>query len=130
MTQYYAIIVEDDQQNAEVISRMLHIQGFRTTVVRFPTEIEAVLRAAQDVNIIFVDLAMPTMNGYSVLEKIRQNPNYDGVPVVACTVYTDEINNAYERGFHSFIAKPLRIESFQNHVQRILANERVWDRSS
>lgn len=128
MSNLHALIVEDDQQSASVIERMLALQGISSTVVYSAAGVDDVLASRLEVHIVFVDLALPIVNGYGVLEKIRRESRFDNVPVVACTVYSDEINNAHQSGFHSFIAKPLRMDTFHDQVKRILANEHIWDR--
>jgi two-component system, cell cycle response regulator DivK len=69
---------------------------------------------------------MPKMNGYEVLKLLKQSLSGD-VPIVAYTVHANEADVAWEKGFHSFLGKPLSHERFPSQLERILNNESVWD---
>ncbi len=48
------------------------------------------------------------------------------IPIVAYTVHISEINMARQVGFHSFLGKPLDMDSFPHHLSQILSGEGVW----
>jgi CheY-like chemotaxis protein len=78
------------------------------------------------VDVVFLDLEMPDIDGYAVLEILKSDNRFDTVPIVAHTVHFGEINNAQHVGFHSFLGKPLNIDRFPDQLARILIGEHVW----
>jgi two-component system cell cycle response regulator DivK len=70
---------------------------------------------------------MPGLNGYDVLAQLRTDMLFQTVPVVAYTVHVSEINAAHEKGFDSFIGKPLDPDRFPDQLARILRGEPVWE---
>jgi CheY-like chemotaxis protein len=65
--------------------------------------------------LLLLDLAMPGLDGFGVLEWIRQRPEYNNVIVVILTMYKDSrnIERAYRMGANSFLAKPDNFEGFE-----------------
>jgi two-component system, cell cycle response regulator DivK len=61
------------------------------------------------------------------LEKLKADARYQQVPIVAYTVHVSEINVAYQRGFDSFIGKPVDPDRFPGQLARILRGEAVWE---
>lgn len=120
----HALIIDDDPFSAEVLERLLSVQGIPSTTVFEPMEVSSYLNAG--VSLIFLDLEMPKMNGYEVLKLLRQTLSSD-VPIVAYTVHVNEADVAWEKGFHSFLGKPLSQDRFPVQLARILKNESVWD---
>lgn len=122
----HALIIDDNAGNAKVLARLLSIQSITSTHVNDPINLDEALSHETQVDVIFLDLEMPHLNGYEVLDKLKLDARLEGVPVVACTVHTSEINTARQLGFHSFLAKPLNVDRFPDQLARILKGERVW----
>jgi two-component system cell cycle response regulator DivK len=122
----HAVIIDDDANNVGVLGQMLTLEGVSCTTVLNPMQMEGVLKGLPQVDVIFLDLEMPGMNGYEALQAIKQQPRFQDVPVVAYTVHFAEINTAYQQGFHSFLPKPLDQDRFPEQLARILNGERIW----
>ncbi len=128
MNQLNALIVEDNVKNLHVLARLLSDQGISTTSVSDPRHLESALETADRVDIVFLDLEMPDRTGYEVFEMLKADERFSGIPVVACTVHSNEINHAHDVGFDSFIGKPLDPDRFPEQLTRILHGEHVWER--
>ena len=126
MAKAHALLVDDDSNNLGILSELLTLEGIGYTQVQNPAQLDSVLQSLKKIDIIFLDLELPVMNGYELLEKFKQDARFGSVPVVAYTVHVSEINHARQLGFHSFIGKPLDAEQFPQQIARILKGERVW----
>lgn len=123
----HALIIDDNAKNTTVLAHLLADQNIDSTELTNPKQLDAVLERMSAVDIIFLDLEMPGLDGYEVLNKLKANVRFRGVPVVACTVHVSEIHTAYRNGFHSFIGKPVDPDRFPSQLARILHGEPVWE---
>lgn len=79
-------------------------------------------------DVIFLDIHIQPLDGFSMLKLIRQNPAYQGTKVIALTasVMNEEVKMLKEAGFDGVIAKPLDYDTFPTVLQRIFKGEQVW----
>jgi CheY-like chemotaxis protein len=122
----HALIIDDDAYSIHVMERLLDQENITYTAIADPTTLEEVLKTLNAVDIVFLDLEMPKLDGYEVLA-ILKNYLETNVPIVACTVHTAEINNTRRQGFFSFVAKPLDLDRFSDQLHRILNGIPVWE---
>jgi CheY-like chemotaxis protein len=71
--------------------------------------------------LLLLDLKMPRMNGFEVLQWIRKDPGLKRLPVVVMTTSDRifDINRAYELGANSFVVKTLDIQTFEDLVDQL-----------
>jgi CheY-like chemotaxis protein len=128
MSQPHALIIDDNAKNLNVLAQLLTQEGVSITSVGNPKQLGVVMDTADKVDVVFLDIEMPGMNGYDVLEKLKSDQRFSSVPIVAYTVHISEINRAHELGFHSFLGKPLDPDEFPGQLASILRGEPVWHR--
>jgi two-component system cell cycle response regulator DivK len=126
VTKIHALIIEDNADNIEVLQRLLANEGIASTQVLDTGRLDEVLHRVEQVDIVFLDLKMPKSSGYEVFEYLRNDVGLT-VPVVAYTVYANQIGNARACGFDSFLGKPLDPQRFPDQLSKILNGEAVWD---
>ena len=122
----HAVVIDDDSFNLEVMGRLLTAHGATSTTIQDPTHIESTLDGLNGVDVIFLDLEMPKMDGYKAFELLRSKLG-SGVPIIACTVHTNEMETASELGFAGFVSKPLDAARFKGPLERIMNQQPVWD---
>src|SRR3954463_12965314 len=103
MGQPHALIVEDNNHNMHILSSLLAEQGITHTAVLDPLALSGLLETIEPTDVIFVDLEMPSMSGYDVLQMIKSDVRFGDIPVVACTVHISEITTAHAQGFDGFL---------------------------
>ena len=81
------------------------------------------------IDLVLMDIRLPYEDGYQALEKLRASESLRHIPVVAVTAYAseDQMARARKAGFDGFIGKPLDPDRFPIQIQRVLANEPVWE---
>lgn len=122
-----ALIIEDEETSVDVLRNLLdQLEVDSSVIYSTPDMAESIGQLARP-DVIFLDLEMPGMNGYEVLELIHSDSEFDGVPVVAYTTHISHMNEARRAGFHSFLGKPLRRYDFADNLRRILNGESVWE---
>lgn len=121
----HAVLIDDNEMGLKVLANLLDIAGVSYTQIQRPTEAKAVLKSLPEIDVIFLDLEMPVINGYEMLQLIKGELGIQA-PVIACTVHTSEIQEARELGFDGFLGKPLRMQQFPQQLANILNGVPVW----
>jgi CheY-like chemotaxis protein len=122
-----ALIIEDDPLSAEILASLLGVVQMSSLSVDHAAQVEAALGQLQGADVIFLDLELPDVDGYEVLAFLKEQLGV-ACPIVACTMHTNEMNNAYKAGFHSFIGKPVQAAKFPEQLAKILNNIPVWEK--
>jgi CheY-like chemotaxis protein len=104
------LVVDDDEDTRELVSRVLEGHGARVEGVASAEEAWGVLeRSAPDA--LLVDIAMPGEDGYSFLRRVRARPADKGgrIPAAALTarVIVQDRLESLRAGFQSHMAKPV-----------------------
>lgn len=83
------LLVEDDQEFAEMYRLKLEADGYEVSLAR---DGERGLRMASDSppDLIFLDIRMPRMGGLEMLEHLRQDPATESLPVVILSNYGED----------------------------------------
>jgi two-component system, cell cycle response regulator DivK len=121
----HALVIDDNRNNIEVLTTLLEREGVQPTAVTSVQHVAQVLD--KQVDVIFLDLEFPTGDGFEMLKTLKADSRLSGVPVVAYSVHTSEIDRARRAGFDSFLGKPLDMQRFPGQLQRILNHQPVWD---
>ena len=127
MASIQALIIEDTAINSDVLCEMLRGEGLTCVVLQDARMIQRYMAEQTPPDLIFLDLEMPYIDGYEVLDILKNQAGWETVPVVACTVHTGEANTARSKPFHSFLSKPLDADHFSEQLKEILDGKRVWD---
>jgi CheY-like chemotaxis protein len=115
------LVVEDDPDGQEVVARMLRHYHIAADVVYTAEDALDMLATYQYSGAVF-DLALPGMDGWSLLESVQSNADTAALPCVAITAYhsADVAVKAIEAGFVAYFPKPLETQSFVRELQRVL----------
>ena len=127
MNQTHALVIDDNPHNLKVLVQMLARQDVASTTVENPATLPGLLSSLQHIDVVFLDLEMPGMDGYRAKDLLKSH--FDDTPIIAYTVHVSEINTVREMGFDGFLSKPLDHQRFPDLLRRILQGEHVWERS-
>ncbi|MCL4253426.1 MAG: response regulator [Anaerolineae bacterium] len=122
-----ALIIDDNAKNISILSHLLSNEGMDSIQITNPTMLDATIQTATDIRVVFLDLEMPTVDGFQLLKKLKADSRFSAVPIVAYTVHVSEIQVAHQHGFDGFLGKPLDSDKFPNQLARILQGEPVWE---
>ncbi|MEN3026310.1 MAG: response regulator [Chlorobiota bacterium] len=104
----YVLVVDDNRITVKLLRRYLEKYGYEVGEAYDGTEcLEAVAQRLPDA--IVLDVMMPQMDGYTTVQRLRQNPATALVPVVIVTALNDAPNQvrAIEAGADDFLGKPV-----------------------
>ncbi|MBD2078684.1 PAS domain-containing hybrid sensor histidine kinase/response regulator [Leptolyngbya sp. FACHB-17] len=117
------LAVDDDADNLELVQFILEQVG--TTVVAVSSAMQALKKLQQSKpHLIVADIAMPQVDGYTLLQRIRKLPVAQGgqIPAIALTAYAGEMNQkqSMAAGFQKHLAKPVDPEALLQAVLELL----------
>ncbi|MGB4360214.1 MAG: response regulator, partial [Rhodoferax sp.] len=99
-----ALVIEDDDRMAELITAQLHSEGF--AVIRAATAEEGLARAAKRrPQLITLDIFLPNMDGWEFMQRLRADPRLAATPVVIITV-SDDLDRGLALGARRVLHKP------------------------
>ncbi len=112
------LIVDDEPNVCNFLSEFLDYKGFEPTITLSGKEALQQLES-EDFDLVLLDIIMPEMNGFEVLERINQMDSK--VPVIILTGVKDQnvANDSIEMGAVDFISKPIDLDQLE---QSILVN--------
>jgi CheY-like chemotaxis protein len=120
-----ALIIDDNQNNVLVLQQLLTMEGVGSSTFAATEYFDQQMDECPNMDIIFLDLEMPKINGYQALEVIRSHPRFANTLVIAYSVYATELNTALDLGFDGFLGKPLSAEEFPAQLAQIMQGQRV-----
>lgn len=99
------LIIDDNEGLVDLLKRYLTGQHYQVAGANSGLEGLRLLESLAP-DVVILDLMMPEMDGWEVLQRIRTNPKTQALPVVICSVIHDP-ELAYSLGASVFIAKPV-----------------------
>lgn len=122
MSQPARILVVDDQpQNVKLLEQLLLLSGYLVSTALSGSEALERL-AADDPDLVLLDVVMPKMSGYEVCHAIRSNPATALLPVVMVTALdpAEERLKGIESGADDFLSKPINQPEILARVKSLL----------
>ena len=128
VTKQKILIVDDDNNIAELISLYLTKECFDTHIVN---DGEAALNAFSSFapNLILLDLMLPGMDGYQVCREIRQKSN---VPIIMLSAKGEIFDKVLglELGADDYLTKPFYLEELKMRIQALLKRSGKFDQNT
>jgi CheY-like chemotaxis protein len=123
------VLVVDDQEDLRELLRVsLSIGSFDVVIAASGREAFDILAADTDFDVVVLDVQMPDVDGWEVLEAIRNAPATARLPVVMCTVKSSRVDaeRAWTLGCDGYVTKPFNVADFVEDVRTLaLASEDV-----
>lgn len=115
-----ALVVEDDDNIAYLLQFMLERENFRVDLQREGRSAMAYVQTQPPVDIVLLDVMLPFVDGFQLVELIRATPAWRGVPVLMLTAKTREQDavRALDSGASDYIHKPFAPNELMARVRR------------
>ena len=114
------LIVDDHEENVRLLERLLHDAGYtRIDTTTDPTAVCA-LHARNRYGLILLDLRMPGMDGFDVMEALSRTESEGYLPVLVVTAEPDQKLRALHAGAKDFIGKPFDLAEVLARVHNML----------
>ena len=114
------LIVDDQQSNINLLEQVLRQAGYtRVTATMDPQQVCA-LHRAHGYDLILLDLQMPGMDGFQVIESLKTNDADSYLPVLVITAQPGHKLRALQAGAKDFVSKPFDLVEVRTRIRNML----------
>jgi CheY-like chemotaxis protein len=116
------LVVDDSLDNRQLTQILLECEGFEVRLAEDAEQALQILETCRP-SLILMDIQLPGMDGLTVTRRLRKNPSWKNVVVVALSAYAmaAEKENARVAGCNGYITKPINTRTFVSAVRQYLA---------
>lgn len=122
------LIVDDNVANTMLLEQILRRIGYTSLIVCNDSREVTSLLEVQAPDLILLDLHMPHMDGFKILELVRYHAEGRFLPVIVLTADTTKASaiRALELGAHDLVSKPFDITEVQLRVRNLLRTRQAY----
>lgn len=122
LSTWNVLVVEDETDSMELVQGVLTYYGIHSVGA---TSGEEALQVLENMTptLIIIDLALPGLDGWGILKRVKSNRSLSQVICIAITAFhTPELaEQAIEAGFDAYFPKPIDATSFVRELQTIVS---------
>ena len=127
----HILVVDDNKINLMMLTRALREQGYQVTTAENGGEALEILfsPAAESIDVVLLDILMPDLDGYQVLERIKQREQLHHIPVIMISALDeiDSVIRCIEMGATDYLHKPYNPALLEARINASLADKRLRD---
>ena len=123
------LVVDDNEDNLYTLTRRLKRQGYDDVATAEDGRQALELMAARRFDLVLLDVMMPGMDGYEVLETMKADPALRRIPVVMISALDelDSVVRCVELGAEDYLTKPFDPTHLRDRVRACLEKKRPGD---
>ena len=120
-TQKTIIVVEDEQDAAEMFAEMMRVSGFRVLKASGSAPAMQMISVEKPAAVI-LDIMMPDVSGLEVLRYMRRDPKLAGIPVIVVSAKSmpADIRVGMDEGAAVYLTKPVGYLDLKEAVEKVL----------
>jgi two-component system phosphate regulon response regulator PhoB len=117
------LIIEDEEDAAELFAEMMRVSGFRVLKTSNSTP-ALTMMVDEKPDVIILDIMMPEISGLDILRQMRRDPQLANIPavVVSAKSMPADIKNGMEAGASTYLTKPVGFLDLKEAVERALSS--------
>jgi CheY-like chemotaxis protein len=120
------VVVDDEVGMCSLVESILAEAGYNPVVTSDPRTVLELVRREKPA-LALIDISMPHMDGYAVMEALRSDPATSSCPVIIITghlAFTERLQ-AFRRGARDYVAKPFTADKLLAKIARVLADRQT-----
>ncbi len=122
------LVVDDQSANVTLLEEMLRQEGYsNVTSTMDPTKVCA-LHRREPYDLILLDLQMPVMDGFQVIEALKTNDRDAYLPVLVITAQPGHKIRALDAGARDFVSKPFDLIEVKTRIRNMLEVRLLYKR--
>jgi CheY-like chemotaxis protein len=118
------LYIEHDDDNLYMLKMRLERVGDFEVLAAEDSEKGCKLALTEHPDVILMDLEMPVVNRWEPVQRLKENPQTCGIPIIGMSAYAldSEREKAIATGCDEFDVKPIEFESLVGTIRRLVAN--------
>ncbi|MUG97839.1 response regulator [Scytonema sp. UIC 10036] len=114
------LVIEDEAESREMFLECLKEEGF-CAIGAANGRVGVQIAQEQLPNLVICDIKMPELNGYQVLNTLRQNPATAKIPLIFVSAGTSDVERRYgiELGANDYLIKPCTADDLVTAIAKI-----------
>ena len=122
--QHSVLYIEDNPANLKLVVQLLGRRKHLHLLTAHTPELGIALALSRHPDLILLDINMPGMDGYQVLEVLKADASLKNIPIIAVTAnaMTRDIERSRTAGFTEYLTKPLDIVKFYALLDKLLSH--------
>ncbi len=118
------LVIDDSATNITLLKGILEEEGFNVVTSNNPQKAMQVTQHQQP-SLILLDLIMPHISGFRIIENLKNNSRTKNIPVIIISAHNNEdtVVKAIKLGAKDFLKKPIDIKELLSSVSNILFNQ-------
>lgn len=115
------LVAEDNLVNRELLREILAAAHYEVVEADDGEEALAKMEEATP-DLVLLDINMPVLDGFGALRRLRENPRFCRLPVLAVTAYAmkEDREKIIAAGFDSYLSKPINATALLQELQRFI----------
>jgi PAS domain S-box-containing protein len=115
------LVVDDDTRNVFALVTVLEDKEMEVVVGKHGQDALTLLEQHTDIDLVLMDVMMPEMDGYEAMQKIRAQPQYRKLPIIALTAKAmkGDKTKCIDAGANDYLSKPV-------DTDKLISLMRVW----
>lgn len=124
------LVVDDVELNRSMLSRRLERRGFEVELAEGGKEALEMIRE-REYDIVLLDIMMPEISGYDVLEEVRKDKTPLELPIIMATAKDEgeDVVSAFKLGANDYITKPIDFPVALARIETQLSRKRATEQS-
>ena len=124
MSQKTVLIIEDEEDAADMFAEMMRVSGYRVLKKSSSTPALRMLTAEKP-DVVILDIMMPEISGLEILRQMRQDPVLANLPVVVVSAKSmpADIKIGMEAGASMYLTKPVGFTELKEAIERALGGQ-------
>ena len=114
------LIVDDQEANVLLLERVLHGAGYTAVTSTMDPHQVCALHGQNHYDLILLDLVMPGLDGFQVMEALKEVERHSYLPVLVITAQPEHKVRALKAGAKDFVSKPLDLAEVVTRVYNML----------
>lgn len=118
------LVVDDDRKTADSLAQLLSLMGYEAFAAYSGAEAIEQLATVKP-GCIFLDIAMPVLNGYQTCLRLREQPDGKHIVIAAVTAWNRRTDRqqAQESGFDHYLTKPVQWAAMEAVIANVTVND-------
>ena len=116
------LIVDDNEKNIFALKAFLKVKGYNTLQATSAAEGLKILKEDKGIDLVLLDMMMPDMDGYEMVQLMKNDSKIKSLPVIAVTAQAmaGDKEKCLSAGVDAYITKPIDIDALLQAIESLI----------